>query len=219
MELEDPRSHDCSVANSAHSSSSNTFRKILAHRSLALEYKKWELAKFHISQVCDLLGDVRQDRPNVARDGHFTRVRNQYGFTIKKTASKAIRYGIKLLILKRLCQKTVVSAVLTFAYSEFRDMKFKELPLLGIMTESVPWISTNLSENEHWYEQCQKKYNGKYTHKLRNKRLFERDISSSESNTKRLKSIQEQYANESSVINHQIEVPLLSFGDYSLGLY
>lgn len=198
--------------------SSVSFRNVLSDRSLAFEYEKWELAKFKTSKVAKLLKNLNHEQ--TSRNGHVSDFLGYHGDgKDKEAARKRVRLGIKLLVFERLCQKTVVSAVLSFACTNFRTLKFEELPLLKTMLVNLPWISRILNEKEHWYNQCQERYDGRYTHKLRKERSIELDMSSSEPNAKRPKTMQENCADKSNGTDNSVKAALRSPGDYHPSLY
>ena len=83
--------------------------------------------------------------------------------TDKETARKYIQYGVKAIVFERLCQNEVVSAVISFAYSKFRTLKFKEVPELQKNLHTCAWIAKLLSQKGHWYQQCQLQHRGEST--------------------------------------------------------
>ncbi len=155
------------------------YRKGLSRRSLALEYEQWELARHRTSRVTDLLhylerkqtnrnDNLLQDPDQEQQKEMMKPRRNgkicsyveelQRSFSDKGAAIKGIRNGIKMLVFERLSQKTVVSAVVSFAFVEFRDLSWEELPELKETLDNTSWISLILAEKESWYQRCFDEY-------------------------------------------------------------
>ena len=159
-ESREPPIHNSDTANPTGSSSKGVFRKGLSLRRWALDYEKWELANHGTSRVNILLQNVDQDQRS--RDGYvslFVKGTSRISQS-DQAARKDVKHGIKMLVFERLYQRTAVSAVLSFACTRFRNLKFRDLPLLRTMLEKSPWISEILMQKERWYQRCQEHYDG-----------------------------------------------------------
>ena len=152
---------DLASAIPVHTSSKSKFQTGLEYRHLALEYDKWELKKFRMSKI----NDLHKDQTLVFANGHIASfVKEQSTCTNKEISKKAVRHGIKMLVFGRLCQTSAVSAVLSFAYTRFRSVKFTDLSHLKVILNGSPWIAEIMIQKERWYHRCQEYFNGKSTH-------------------------------------------------------
>lgn len=160
------------------------YRKGLRRRSLALEYERWELVTHRTSKVTDLLcylelkqiesnenllqtldQEQQKEKRKPRRNGYIcSYVEDQPGFSDKRAVIKGIRNGIKILAFERLFKKPVVSAVISFAFGEFRDLRLEELPELKETLGNPSWISRILAEKESWYQRCFDKYDCEHLH-------------------------------------------------------
>ena len=109
-----PPGLNSNTANPACSSWNVKFRQGLSHRRWALDYERWELAKFDTSRINQLLQILTQNP--IPRDGYVNRfvMENTHELQDREAVRKVIQHGIKMLIVERLCQKTAVSALLSF---------------------------------------------------------------------------------------------------------
>ena len=147
-------------------SSHNAIKKAIAHRRLGLAYENWELARFKTSRINDLVQD--QDLTHQRR-GHISEFVEHFDVRLSSRkdqdiTKKGVQYAIKIIVLERLCQNEVVSAVVSFAFPKFRTLRFNELPPLKEQLQTRQWIADILIQKVEWYQQCQKYYDGKSTH-------------------------------------------------------
>ena len=191
LEREDPNFFDMRFSVSARSSRKFMFQRGLKYRRLALDYEKWEEANFDMSTISTILDELKNQSQSAS--GHISTYVSKLDFMNKEATIRDIRYGIKMLVFERLCEMSVVSALLSFTYTRFRNLKYKDLPEFQSILTNSPWIST-LVQKERWYQQCQEIFDSRIiqvsiqptpTLATSNKRLAEPNISSPEPQTKR----------------------------------
>ena len=84
-----------------------------------------------MSRVIDLLQTLNQKQDSKIVDGFVNRYVNESRrfFKNKELTKKYIQIGIKLLVVEKICQTTIVSTVFSFIHIWFRNLKLKKFPL------------------------------------------------------------------------------------------
>ncbi len=157
--IEDPRVVDLRLDKSK-STPEAKLRKGLSQRSLAIEYTHWELGLYESSRVSELLKDLSISHKH--RTGHIREYleNNKHRFKDQKTTSTGIEHGIKLLVFESLFGARAISAILSFKYRRFREVKYEELADLKAVINKSVWLKTLAEAKVGWLDRCQSLYNG-----------------------------------------------------------
>ena len=135
------------------------FRRRLSQWSLAIQFDRWELATYETSEV-----GRRASRPSekpALRRGRITKFLEKHRFRSGSAARHGIEHGMKLLICERLLNRTGISAIFIFRYTELRLIKFSDLSGLKTAIENATNIKELVNSNIDWIDPCQKCYNSK----------------------------------------------------------
>lgn len=131
-------------------SSQKPIERALGHRRLGLEYESWELAKYKTSRITARLQDLSRDMDQQDHISEFVQAR-RCERKYHGQSRKRVEYAIKVLVLERLCQKEVVSVVISFAWTKFRVLKFTELTQLKEQLQKRSWIADTVIQKVDWY--------------------------------------------------------------------
>jgi len=157
--IEDPRVVDLRLDKSK-STPESKLRKGLSQRSLAIEYTHWELGLYESSRVSELLKDLSISRKR--NSGHIPEYleNNKHRFKDQKTTNAGIDHGIKLLVFESLLGARGISAILSFKYRRFRELKYEELADLKAVINESTWLKTLAEAKAGWLDGCQRLYDG-----------------------------------------------------------
>lgn len=136
-----------------------TFRRGLSQRSLAIQFNKWELVTYEMSEI-------RRQASHLSKEparklGYVVKFIKKHGFKKRSVIRLGIQHGIKLLICEKLLNKTEISAILIFKYTQFRSIKLPDLSDLENAIKNTIKIKELVSLNANWIDRCQKYYDGK----------------------------------------------------------
>lgn len=126
--------------NKKQSSSNIKFQKMLSQQFLVKKYNQWELKTHHTSRISYLIENLSdlKDETSECIKKYINDNINQ--FKNKILTQQDIQWEIKLLIFKRLLEKSELSAILCFSFYRFRCLKFTDLICLEQRVHKTDWI-------------------------------------------------------------------------------
>lgn len=158
-EDDDPRVTDLPAAECRDYSSMATFRRGLSQRSLAIQFNKWELVTYEMSEIGRRASYLLKEPARKLE--HVAKFIKKHGFKKRSTIRLGIQHGMKLLICEKLLNGTGISAILIFRYIQFRLIKLSDLSGLENAIKNAIKIKELVSLNADWIDRCQKCYDGK----------------------------------------------------------
>ncbi|KAH7033953.1 hypothetical protein B0J12DRAFT_766252 [Macrophomina phaseolina] len=126
----------------------NIFRKVLAHRSITIQYQDW-CGSSHAN------GRTRHfSRASFSRNGDF---RNP------KIVANALKYGLKLDRIEKAAKLPTASILFCVGFWEFKQTPEQDLVrLIERMEVSEPELWDILKANARWFEDCQALYSSMF---------------------------------------------------------
>ncbi|KAL2390210.1 hypothetical protein RJ035_001505 [Blastomyces gilchristii] len=159
LAVEDDRLRDIkSIIGKKKPTPNNRYVQCLAQRSLALEYNQWDLKRGGTR-----LDDVFKNAPSakIKKRGNFTyyvqRVRRFNDF---QTAYKALKRGVRQLIIEEKCDFSGIEVVIPFTYQYFDALSYDDLHMFGILLQQKMDILGTLKQASSWVENSQSIYDG-----------------------------------------------------------
>ena len=122
-------------------------RRLLNHRSLALELADWKCR-------CN----ANSSKPSgKAKKRSIHQFIGDRGFQDSRRAYNAVRQGTRLLELEKYLNVPGSSVVLTFcSYTDFQDLAKSEIKYLADRMLSEPWINDIVETYSAWFLECQR---------------------------------------------------------------
>lgn len=157
----DIRIIDILVAGGHSTDNFGQLRRGLGQRSLACEFQDWEVSKNYSSTVTE-----RAEDPNCRRcEGRMIEYLRAKGPLLAgihvETLRNALRHGVKLLVCEKVLGGAGYSALLIFRYTQFKNLRYKDLAELDSAFRSQQDINKVSREAADWLVEWQSVYDGK----------------------------------------------------------
>ncbi|KAL6716968.1 hypothetical protein ACLMJK_004881 [Lecanora helva] len=163
-EDEDPYIVDQTVSCGNNGHDFDPLRRVLSSKFLAHEYDRWQHRHYGVSKIEDLLhtGKTRHSRPS----GSIPEFVQEYNKKKNvKVAAESVRRGIKLVLLEKIVKvgHSMVSALVAYCWTHFRDLRYDEIKKLAAAIEKKDWIMKFAAQYSAWFEDCQKQHDAQAT--------------------------------------------------------
>ena len=134
-------------------------KRLHAQRWIAKSYEQWLQKEYGRSRVDELLKNPKSKPKHGTIEAFFktgqSRLKNA------DVTRKALWEGLKMLILERLCGWDMVSAIVNYQSSCFRNTNMCELKSLSSAIKSSVWMIAFVQGRPDWLASCQAQYDGK----------------------------------------------------------
>lgn len=125
---------------------------------LTIEYTQWKHHIYKSSKVSVLIKNLL-----ISQEWNLKHImkyfeNNNYQFKKQNITKREIEHEIKFLVFELLVNTRVISAILSFKYSLFQVIKFKDFLFLKIMMNDLKWIKKLIKQKINWYDECQTLY-------------------------------------------------------------